>query len=200
MHGIFDVWGIYNPLVLADYHRYWEGLGSRSSPLYDFLNAKYVIGHKDVVLDWEKFELVFDADPTVNIYRNKNVLPRAFVVHRAEVVSSQEEAFAAIHRGDFNPATTAVVERGQGLVPEQIGSSGWRVEVDGRTAELKRANYAFRAVFLTPGVHQVRLYFLPATWRLGLACSLLTWTLLTSLAVAMLYIRQRNKRSTRVAL
>jgi len=73
LYGIFDVWGIHNPLVLADYHRYWEGLGSRSTPLYDFLNAKYVVGHKDVVLDWEKFELAFDADPTVNVYRNTRV-------------------------------------------------------------------------------------------------------------------------------
>lgn len=223
MHGIFDVWGIYNPLVLADYHRYWEGLGSRSSPLYDFLNAKYIIGHKDVVLDWEKFELVFDADPTVNIYRNKNALPRAFVVHRSEAVSSQEEAFIAIHRDDFDPATEVVIEKGQTLMPEQIGNSetriisysnneirleastslpgylvmsevyypGWHVEVDGNPAELKRANYAFRAVLLTPGMHQIRFYFLPATWRVGLACSLLTWSMLSILVLLMPTIRQR---------
>ncbi|MBC7233004.1 MAG: YfhO family protein [Chloroflexi bacterium] len=226
MHGIFDVWGIYNPLVLADYHRYWEGLGSRSSPLYDFLNAKYVIGHKDVVLDWEKFELAFDADPTVNIYRNKKVLPRAFVVHRSESVSNQEEAFAAIHRGDFHPASTVVVEGGQTLLPDQAGNSevhiisysnneiqleastslpgylvmsevyypGWHVEVDGQTAQLKRANYAFRAVFLPPGVHQVRFYFQPATWKIGLACSLCTWFALAVLAIRSLVIRWRTRK------
>nr|MBC7245438.1 YfhO family protein [Chloroflexota bacterium] len=223
MHGIFDVWGIYNPLVLADYHRYWEGLGSRSSPLYDFLNAKYLIGHKDVVLDWGKFELAFEADPNVNIYRNKNVLPRAFVVHKSESVSDQEAAFAAIHRSGFDPATMVVVEGGETLDPGQVGSSearivsysnneiqleaftslpgylvisevyypGWQVEVDGQLAELKRANYAFRAVFLTPGAHKVRFYFQPAAWKVGLACSLFTWIASVVLAFRILIVRWR---------
>lgn len=225
MQGIFDVWGIYNPLVLADYHRYWEGLGSRSSPLYDFLNAKYIIGHKDVVLDWEKFELAFDADPKVNIYRNKNVLPRAFVVHKAESVVDQEKAFAAIHRSNFDPATMVVVEGGETLSPDEAGSSearivsysnneirlevftslpgylvmsevyypGWQVEVDGQLTELKRANYAFRAVFLTPGAHKVRFYFQPATWKIGLACSLFTWAALAVFALKALVMLRRGR-------
>jgi hypothetical protein len=71
LHNIADVWGIYNPLVLADFNHYWESLGSRSSRLYDFLNAKYIVAHKDVVLDWNKYELAFDGDPQVNIYRNR---------------------------------------------------------------------------------------------------------------------------------
>jgi hypothetical protein len=63
LHGIYDVAGLINPLSLADYDRYWDAIPSRSSPLYDFLNAKYVIASKDVTLDWEKFVPVFDADP-----------------------------------------------------------------------------------------------------------------------------------------
>jgi len=63
LYGIFDVSGIWNPLELADYRRYWDAVGLaglRSSRLYDFVNAKYVIGHKDVLLDWDKFVPVFD--------------------------------------------------------------------------------------------------------------------------------------------
>jgi uncharacterized membrane protein YfhO len=210
LHGIFDVWGIYNPLVLADYHRYWEGLGSRSTSLYNFLNAKYVVGHKDVVLDWEKFELAFDADPTVNVYRNTQVLPRAFVVHKSWSVPDQEQAFTAVHRADFDPATTVVVEDGSALTAATPGTSearivsysnneirlqastsipgylvmsevyypGWKAQVDGHPADLQRANYAFRAVLLGEGVHQVRLYFEPTTWRAGMICSLFTWVML----------------------
>ncbi|MFQ5873742.1 MAG: YfhO family protein, partial [Dehalococcoidia bacterium] len=115
IQDIFDVWGIYNPSVLDDYHRYWEGLGSRSTPLYDFLNAKYIVGHKDVPLDWEKYVLAFDGDPQVNIYRNIEVLPRAFIVHRAQVVPDHEMAFAAIHQPGFDPAEAVVVEGGREL-------------------------------------------------------------------------------------
>jgi len=110
VHGLDDVWGVANPLVLADYERYWEGMGSRSSPLYDFLNVRYVIARKDVVLDWNKFELAFDGDPQLNVYRNRNALPRVFLVHQAIAVPHHEAAWAAVHAPDFDPATTVVVE------------------------------------------------------------------------------------------
>jgi len=206
MQSIHDVWGIYNPLVLADWNRYWEGLGSRSSPLYDLLNCKYVIAHKDVVLDWDKFELAFDGDPQVNIYRNKRVLPRAFVVFQTWVVPNQEAAFEAIHRADFQPAVLAAIEGGETLdagaqgnsevhitaysnneilldattslpgclVLSEVAYPGWKVEVDGKPAALHRANYTFRSVFLAPGTHQVRFYFQPTSWRVGLVCGLCT--------------------------
>jgi len=217
MHGIFDVWGIYNPLVLADYNRYWEGLGSRSTRLYDFLNTKYVVAHKDVVLDWSKFELAFAGDPQVNIYRNNLVLPRAYVVHNVWPVSGSEQAFAAIHRAEFDPASTVVIEGGIApatgasgssevritsytndeirmeasstapgyLVTSEVYYPGWRVQVDGRPAELARANYAFRAVWLPPGTHQIRFWFEPSSWRLGLLCCLLAWLGLAAIALAV---------------
>jgi hypothetical protein len=225
--GIFDVWGIYNPLVLADFHHYWEGLGSRSTPLYDFLNAKYIVAHKDVVLDWQKFELAFDADPTVNIYRNTRVLPRAYVVHESWSVPDQEQAFAAIHRSDFDPATMVVVENGSPLAPttnstwearvlsysnneiklqastsmpaylvmSEVYYPGWKVQVDGRPAELKRANYAFRAVFLPPGLHQVRFYFQSTSLTIGLAFCLFTWIALAVVALrAFASVRRSRAR------
>ncbi len=110
LHGLDDVWGVVNPLVLADYERYWEGMGSRSSPLYDLLNARYVIARKDVALDWDKFELAFDGDPELNVYRNRSVLPRAFLVHQAVGVPDHEAAWAAVHAPGFDPATEVVVE------------------------------------------------------------------------------------------
>ena len=81
--GLYDVSGVDNPLVVADVARYWEGTGGRSTPLYDLLGVRYVLGSKEVVLDWNKFSLAFDGDPAVNVYRNETALPRAFVVHQA---------------------------------------------------------------------------------------------------------------------
>lgn len=207
IQGIFDVWGVYNPSVLADYHRYWEGLGSRSTPLYDFLNAKYIVGHKDVPLDWEKYVLAFDGDPQVNIYRNTEVLPRAFIVHRAQVVPDHEAAFAAIHQLGFDPAEAIVVEGGRELaglpqaedaveivryspneieleaitptegylVLSEVYYPGWNAFVDGKEEGMLRADFAFRALYLQPGSHRVRLVFDPLSWRVGLGISLATW-------------------------
>ncbi len=110
VHNLFDVNGD-NPLVLADFDRYWQALGSRSSRLYDLLNVKYLIGGKNVPLDRAKFKLAYDGDPAFNIFENPRVLPRAVVVNDARVVSDHTAAFAAIHASDFDPAQTVVLEK-----------------------------------------------------------------------------------------
>jgi hypothetical protein len=212
LHRIFDVGGLINPLNLADYDRYWNGIPSRSSPLYDFLNAKYVIAAKDVTLDWEKFVPVFDGDPALNVYLNRRALPRALVVHRAISARDHEAAYAALHTPDFDPATTVVVEGGEALdvtpssaatirfdafglneiqlhvgtpadaylVLSEVWYPGWRATVDGVPSPVLRANYAFRALRLEPGQHQVRLIFAPRLWTIGLAISGLTLLILVA--------------------
>jgi hypothetical protein len=48
---------------------------------------------------------------------------------------------------------------------------GWNCAVDGRPAKLYRANYAFRAVPVPAGKHEVRFDFLPRSYRWGRAIS-----------------------------
>ncbi len=48
----------------------------------------------------------------------------------------------------------------------------WRVDVDGRRAELLRANVLFRAVRLAPGAHDVRFTYRPVPLFAGLSVSL----------------------------
>jgi hypothetical protein len=211
LYGIFDVSGIWNPLELADYRRYWDAVGIRglrSSRLYDFVNAKYVVGHKDVPLDWDKFVPVFDRDPQVNVYLNTQALPRAILVHQTVAVSDQESAFVQIQEPGFDPASSVVVEGGKSLqgskgaggdslditayrpnsihltaetsaeaylVLSEVYYPGWRAYVDGRAEPVLRANYAFRAVYLEPGYHEVRLVFEPLSWKVGLGISVATW-------------------------
>ena len=124
LYGIDDVWGVANPSLLAAYNRYWEGMGSRSTPLYDFLSATYLIGKKDVELDWSKFELVFDGDPDLNVYRNEFALPRAQIIHDALLVHSHDEAWDAIQQPDFDPAQQVVVEANDGQLPTAAPATG----------------------------------------------------------------------------
>jgi len=224
LHGIFDVGGLINPLSLADYDRYWNSIPSRSSPLYDFLNAKYVIAPKEVTLDWEKFAPVFDGDPALNIYLNRRALPRALVVHQAIAAPDHEAALAALQVHDFDPARMVVVEGGEPLDVTPSGSAaigfetfdlnqirlsvdspadaylvlsevwypGWRATLDGQSTPVLRANYAFRAIRLGPGQHQVHLTFAPRSWTLGLAVS---GTTLLALVVWGLWrtVRRRSR-------
>jgi len=110
LYGLEEVGGLSNPLLLADTDRYWQALGSRSTPLYDLLNVRYVVGRKDVVLDWEKFVLAYDGDPDLNVYENRRVLPRAFIVPAVRIVASHEAALEAIGVAGFDPTATAVIE------------------------------------------------------------------------------------------
>ncbi len=121
--GLYDVSGVDNPLVIADVARYWEGTGGRSTRLYDLLGVRYVLGSKEVTLDWDKFSLAFDADPAVNVYLNETSLPRAFVAHRAIVAADHEDAWAHIHEPGFDPAATVVLEGGRPLDVEARGQA-----------------------------------------------------------------------------
>lgn len=51
---------------------------------------------------------------------------------------------------------------------------GWKVLVDGAERTMLRANYFFRAVELAPGRHRVEFIYDPASFKIGLAISLLT--------------------------
>ncbi len=114
LHHLQDVSGVVNPLILADYTRFLEGIPSRSSRLYDFLNVKYVIAARDVVLDWQKFAPVFESNQLA-VFLNRAALPRALVVHHARSVSDQAAAWEAIHAAGFDPAQEVIVEGGPAL-------------------------------------------------------------------------------------
>ncbi len=60
------------------------------------------------------------------------------------------------------------------LVLAEVDYPGWRAWVDGRPAPIWRANYAFRAVYLEAGQHQVEMRFQPASWRWGMLLTGLT--------------------------
>jgi hypothetical protein len=137
LYGLFDVNGD-NPLVLADYERYWQSLGSRSTALYDLLNVRYLIGRKNVPLDRAKFTLAFDGDPALEIHENSNVLPRASIVFDRRPVSEHAAALEAIHAPDFDPSRTVVLEGESGEYRVQ------NTEYRGQNTEHRTQNTEYR--------------------------------------------------------
>jgi hypothetical protein len=140
IYGLQDVYGVSNPLILADFETYWQSLGSRSSPLYDLLNVRYVLGKKDVVLDWDKFTLAFEGDPQLNVFENGRALPAAFVVPTAQFQPTQELVLQAITAPGFDPTTTAVI-LGESTAPVSVGGAGTVTDIrPGRNALAFHAN------------------------------------------------------------
>jgi hypothetical protein len=60
------------------------------------------------------------------------------------------------------------------LVISQIHYPGWKAYIDGSSVPVTRANYAFPAIFISPGPHHVRFSFEPWTFRAGLGVTVLT--------------------------
>ena len=204
LYGLYDVWGVANPLTLAHYERYWGSMDSRSTDKYALLNVKYVLGRKDVVLDWDVWELAFDGDPDLNVYRNRRFQPRVHMLGTVRSVPDQEAAFATLHDPTFRPLEEVVLEGAparQGpagtaqvvawevnevqvktqspvdgvLLVAQVWYPGWEARVDeGPWQPVLRADAAFQAVEVPAGEHVVTLRFRSVPQRWGLVLALLT--------------------------
>ncbi|MBI1880503.1 MAG: YfhO family protein [Chloroflexi bacterium] len=113
LHGLDDVWGLYNPLTLADTTLYWAGAPPRNTGRYNFLGAKYIIASKAGAPADGNIVPVFDGDPDINIYLNQDALARVLFVSQAIVVPNHDAAWRATRAGDFDPATTVILEENQ---------------------------------------------------------------------------------------
>jgi hypothetical protein len=214
LYSLYDAGGLFNPLQLADTDRYWESLGSRSTPLYDLLNIKYLLARKNTPLDLDKFKLAYEGD--LNVYENTRVLPRVFMVYTTRVVADHAAAFAAIHAADFDPRQMLVVENGRALAGQAVGEArivgygpneivleanspregylflsevyypGWRALVDEHEEQIVRADYLFRAVYVPAGAHRVRVMFDPWTFRAGAIISGALVVLLAAWGIRMM--------------
>ena len=204
LYRLDDVWGLYNPLTLADTTLFWSGAPPRSSGRYNFLGIKYIIASKAGAPADGDIVPVFDQDAQINIYLNQDALARILFVGQAIVAPNHEAAWTAVRADDFDPATSVILESGQPLdtVPESnlallqydlhtvtvaVDSNqagylvlsdayypGWRATVDGRPESIHRANYAFRAVYVPAGQHTVQFLFDPWLWKVGLSLSGIT--------------------------
>jgi hypothetical protein len=82
-------------------------LTGADSRLLDLLNVKYLLTDRELTGKWE---LVHQGEGRVDVYRNSNVLPRAFVVHQAEIVESPARSLDRVADSGFDFRTRVVLE------------------------------------------------------------------------------------------
>lgn len=90
---------------------------SLESPLLDMLNVKYVLTNKTHTIEREGYTLAYDGE--IRIYRNEEVLPRAFLINRAMVLPDVEERQEALRT--FDPRQVAILEE---TPPEDFAGGG----------------------------------------------------------------------------
>lgn len=153
-----------------------------------------------------------EVEPRVFLYRNRNRLPRAWLVPGSSAAPGGDE-WAAL--SSLDPFAEALVEKGARvfsggepfrtapiarcapgllelrvetvreayLCTREIWAPGWDAADNGRRREVARVNGIFCGVYLPPGPHDIRLRYTPPGLRAGVLISL--GTLLVTICCAI---------------
>lgn len=198
------------------------GLIVQAATLYDARTRMFVAL---LPSDRGRFQLEHSGD--VKVYRNLDVLPRAYLAREMTAVADLEAALALLrdHAGAVTvvegaldgaqpaqPADRAeIVEyspervriRTQSAAPALLVLSdshypGWSATVDGAPAAIKVVNGLFRGVTTPAGAHEIVFTFEPTGWRLGLG-GVALGALLLAAAVIGAALAERGDRSSPAA-
>jgi membrane protein YfhO len=165
-------------------------------PFLAFLNARYAVGGpvRAAPTGWK----VLARDRAASTFENPRALPRAFVPRTIRVEADARRRLAEMSvAGDFSQtswvdgAPSRGMANGAGtLQVREVGSDlvidadlreralvatsvpdwpGWTARSGGRAVALATVNHAFVGFWLPPGRHQVRLHYLPESFRFGVA-------------------------------
>jgi hypothetical protein len=206
-----------------------------------------ILSYDDVLADYFWREMAWISNPkrpiqilasnSIDLFENREALPRAFVAHEVELITDPEELLdtlaskdrfslrrkvfiekqtpalkileQSIKERNINPENfpgrVNQVRRAPGLdvyqvwsvIPGMVFTSdqylpGWRAELDGKEWPILRADYCFRAVFITEGKHILRLIYDPKSFHIGLWTSISTILSILCIIIAS-KIRNSNK-------
>ena len=121
---LYDTGGAFNPLELRYYYRLWDvARRNFETPLYDLTGAAFEIASPVITRErstkWDLIERFEGFD----VYRNNNVLPRAFLVHEVAVQHDPDKIVESLRNFDVEPRHTVVLEMGTPVTSSQPGTA-----------------------------------------------------------------------------
>lgn len=102
-------------------------------------------------------------------------LPEEGVLATSKAVAGGKVRIESYTPSDYS--LYAEAPAGGWLVSGESYYPGWEAEVDGSPAEIRRANYNFKAVYLEPGAHIVRFSYFPSHFKLWSSISAISFIL-----------------------
>lgn len=140
--GLHSVFG-YNPLEPASTVALTASVPDPRSTAYDVLATGYVLSEAplDNFVGGEGGLEPVAHEGTAWVYRRPGALPLARLVYRSETIAGDEAAVDRIHAPDFDPATTAILDKDPPCTPGPADAGGtaavlshdpttWRVRTD----------------------------------------------------------------------
>jgi O-antigen/teichoic acid export membrane protein len=168
-----------------DYHT------ALDSPLLDLLNVRYVMTHKNVTVNVQGWQLVYE-DEAVRIWENDSLVPRAYTVAPNDVsLTSDLDGLATSgNPANIQPATITQdsgrekwievsMDAPSMLVVSETYLPGWRVYVqngeDETALDVQRVEGNFQGVLLdTAGDYTIRMVYSPTSFQAGAFASFIS--------------------------
>lgn len=151
----------------------WKIFENKKAVPRVFLVSDYKVASN--VLDFEKIFFAKDFNPAKTIILEEGLRGQNFndSNHRSDV---QVVSYTP------NEAKLKTDADGNSLLfLSDTYYPGWKAYVDGKETKIYRANYAFRAVVVPQGHHEVKFFYDPLSFRLGYIVSFLSIALLAVL-------------------
>lgn len=149
-----------------------------------FLASNYLVYNN--LVDFEK---AFFA-PDFN-YTNTILLEKPLNMPLVENTTS--ETWVKVINYEPNIITLQAKSNGNLLYLSDVYYPGWKAFIDNQKAEIYKANYAFRAIYLPPGSHEVRFVFDPESLGLGFIISIGSIiTMLLSLRRVLIWVNKNE--------
>ncbi|HKP51897.1 MAG TPA: YfhO family protein [Chloroflexia bacterium] len=165
---LYDTGGAFNPLRPENYEYVWEvAKRNPDSPLYDLTAAGFEVisptNKHDGQQKWERIERYKEG---FEIYRNRNALPRAFLVHEARIEPDRIEGIEVTRRFDVDPRHTVLLPSGQETPSDLKGTAESPQEGEGAEA-VRATHYSANRVELEVQVNAPGWVVLVDTWYPG---------------------------------
>jgi hypothetical protein len=114
----------YDPIVLARYQAFLDSAPDYFDRVYDLLNVRYVVASHALEFpkDGPRLNVSFETEGAW-FYRRPTALPRAFIVHDAQIVPGDAEARTALHAADFVISHTVTLPATPPCTLEPVDSS-----------------------------------------------------------------------------
>ncbi len=91
------------------------------------------------------------------------------------ICEENSQANVIWHRSPNAVTITVDAETDGYLILADTWFPGWQAKIDGEKTEIFYADYLFRAIFVPQGTHQIEFKYLPTSFYVGVALSIIGW-------------------------